>query len=571
MFFSAALMVCETLSSLGILHQLRRLFDELAAAKEMTAGAQSFLPRIAMTFACMLALMVSRSWSALARESQALLVTDSISGQVQRQALAADLAFFESPRYADTLERARKAGSLRVARVTGNILAAVRNALMIGAFMVMVGTISWSLVPVLVVALLPALLVHVRFARKLHDWRLNRTRLEREGAYVDALMTSEMHARELRMYNLGEHLGSLYEAIRGRIRGEQLNLGIRRISFESAAGGLSILILFATVAVLAGRTAAGQHSIGQLLLFLLVVQRLQSTGQDFVQQLGGLYEDSLHLRLIFDFLDVRPDLPRAAHPRLLPGRLRHGISMENVGFRYPGSEVQVLTGINLNLPTGCLVGLVGANGSGKSTLIKLLCRLYDPTEGRITLDGVDIRQFALEDYRRQLSVIFQDYRRYDFTARENIWFADVRLPSDSPRIIEAARSSGADGFIRRFHSGYETRLGRMYEDGHEASDGQWQRIAMARAFLPDSRFVVLDEPTSSLDPNAEYEVLRDFRRSIGERGALLISHRLSAVRHADRIYVLEAGHLREAGTHEELMAEHGHYHVLFEQQARYYR
>jgi len=290
-----------------------------------------------------------------------------------------------------------------------------------------------------------------------------------------------------------------------------------------------------------------------------------------VQQLSQLYEDQLYLGLLFEFLDIRPVLEEPAVPSPLPVATSDGLRVQGVGFHYPGTDRDVLRDISLHIPEGRVVALVGANGSGKTSLIKLMCRLYDPTRGRITLDGQDIRDFALEDYRRQFSVIFQDYARYAASVRENIRLGDVRLPEDSPRVAEAAVKSGADPFIQGLKLGYDTPLSRMFDNGEEISQGQWQKVALARAFVPDSRIIVLDEPTSALDPMAEYELFKDFRKIIGERSALVISHRLSTIRQADYIYVLEDGEIRESGTHDELVALQGTYAGLFDRQAHFYR
>lgn len=250
--------------------------------------------------------------------------------------------------------------------------------------------------------------------------------------------------------------------------------------------------------------------------------------------------------------------------------MKLGISFENVSFRYPGSDRTVLEDINLFIRPGETVALVGENGSGKTTLIKLLCRLYEPTSGKISIDGIDIRRFRTEDLRKEIGVIFQDYSRYNLTARENMWFGNVAQAMDPDLISEAARCSGADQVISKLRNGYETVLGRWFEDGEELSIGQWQKVALARAFLKDAQVMILDEPTSSLDPMAEEEVFDRFEELAKGRTAILISHRLSTVRMADRIYLLKEGRITESGTHNELMRLGGEYEMLFRTQAWYY-
>jgi ATP-binding cassette subfamily B protein len=251
--------------------------------------------------------------------------------------------------------------------------------------------------------------------------------------------------------------------------------------------------------------------------------------------------------------------------------MRTGIRFDRVSFQYATSPRQALDEVSLTIRPGEVVALVGANGSGKTTLVKLLCRLYDPTCGTISIDGIDLRQFRTTDLRREISVVFQDYVHYDLTARENVWLGNLDLPVDHDRIVAAARLSGADEVIARLKNGYETVLGKWLENGEELSIGEWQKVALARAFLRDAQIMVLDEPTSSLDPRAEAEVFEQFRRLIGGRSAILISHRLSTVRMADRIYVLEEGRIVESGTHDELVDRGATYAHLFESQARHYK
>jgi ATP-binding cassette subfamily B protein len=297
-------------------------------------------------------------------------------------------------------------------------------------------------------------------------------------------------------------------------------------------------------------------------------------GQTFLSSLfaslSGLYEDCLFLSTLHQFLDLEPKVREPDSPTPVPRPMKEGISFQGISFSYPGSNARVLEEVDIDIKPGQVVALVGENGSGKTTLIKLLCRLYDPVGGRIAIDGIDLRKFRTSDLRREISGIFQDYSRYNLTARENIWLGDVHLDPEDERIVQSSQLSGADEVISGLENGYQTVLGRWFDHGAELSVGQWQKVALARAFLRDSQIIILDEPTSSLDARAEEEVFGKFRELAEGRTAILISHRLSTVRTADRIYFLQRGRVAERGSHEELMNLGGSYAKLFETQARHY-
>lgn len=306
-------------------------------------------------------------------------------------------------------------------------------------------------------------------------------------------------------------------------------------------------------------------------MYYQAVQRGQDAFRGLWNGLSNLYEDNLFLFNLHEFLDLKPKIAEPLHPKPLPQLRQIGIKLEQVSFQYPSSTRKGLENISLTIRPGEVVALVGENGAGKTTLIKLLCRLYDPTEGSISFEGVPLHQFTTTDLRRQISVVFQDYAKYHLTAKENIWFGNIDRPPDEGQIEEAARKAGADSVIAGLPKGYETMLGNWFEDGEELSIGQWQKIALARAFLRDAQLIILDEPTSALDAQAEAEVFEKFRQLTKGRSAILISHRLSTVKMADHIYVLEKGRIVESGTHDELMQLGSKYAHLFEIQAQHYR
>lgn len=319
------------------------------------------------------------------------------------------------------------------------------------------------------------------------------------------------------------------------------------------------------------RTVQGFMSLGDLVMFYAAVQRGQALIRQVFNSIADLYEDDLFLGNLYKFLELKPKLQEPAHPKSLSRPLKSGIVFDHVSFRYPGDEHRVLEDITLTIRPGEHVALVGENGAGKTTLAKLLCRLYDPTSGAITLDGVDLRQYASKDLRRSVSVVFQDYSRYQLTARENIWLGNINVPAHSLYVDRVACKAGIHPVISQLANGYDTVLGKSFDGGKELSAGEWQKIAIARAFLHDGEIIVLDEPSSSLDAQAEYEIFERFHQLMKNKTAILISHRLSTVKMVDRIYVLRHGRIAESGTHKELMKESRIYAGMFETLAQRYR
>jgi ATP-binding cassette subfamily B protein len=308
-----------------------------------------------------------------------------------------------------------------------------------------------------------------------------------------------------------------------------------------------------------------------MVMYFQAFQRGLGYLQGMLGGMAGLYEDNLFLRNLFEFLDLEPRVREPDHPVPVPRPMREGLAVDGVSFRYPSTAGPVLEEVTLRVAPGEVVALVGANGSGKTTLVKLLCRLYDPDRGAVRIDGTDLRRFGVSELRRQFSVVFQDFVQYHLSARENIRLGNTALSGEDERVEEAARRAGVHERIERLSKGYDTTLGRWFEDGEELSLGEWQKVALARAFLRDAQVIVLDEPTSSLDAKSEYELFEGFRRLLDGRSAVLVSHRFSTVRMADRIYVFEGGRVLEEGSHDALMASGGLYASLYRKQAAAYQ
>ena len=514
--------------------------------------------------------VLTRSISGLVSDAQAQVVTDHMSDLLHAKSIEVDLEYYESARYYDTLHRAQREAPFRPTHIVNALMQIGQNGVSLLAMAGLLFSFHWIVAAILFVAVLPGIAVRFRYAGKMYRWQQEKTSTERQAAYLNWMLTGGGHAKEIRLFDLGHLFVGRFRALRRKLRREKLEIAARRSVAELVAQTSAIVAIYGSYAFIAYRTVQGTITLGDLVMYYQAFQRGQGFLQEMLGGLAGLYEDNLFLSNLYEFLDLKRKVIEPLHGRPIPQPMQTGILFNHVSFQYPTGSRKVLEDISLSIQPGEVVALVGENGSGKTTLIKLMCRLYDPTAGTITIDETDLRQFETAALRRQITVIFQDYAQYHLTARENIWFGNTVLPPDHERIIAAARDSGADNVISALPHGYETVLGKWFEDGEELSIGEWQKVALSRAFLRDAQIIVLDEPTSSLDAKAEYAVFQNFRKLAAGRTAILISHRFSTVRMADRIYVLKEGKIIEGGTHEELLHRGGTYAHLFETQAQYY-
>ena len=497
------------------------------------------------------------------------LLGHRVNVMILEKALTLDLRHFEDSEFYDKMTRARRQASQRPLSLVMRNVGLVQNGISLVSYGALLLQFSSVAVLVLGLAALPAFFAETKFsgeAFRLFRWRTPETRHQ---IYLETVIAREDYVKEVKLLSLGRTLLARYISIFHKLFAEDRELTLRRGLWGYLLGLLSTAAFYGAYAWIAISAIEGRITIGEMTMLVLVFKQGQSALSAVLAAIRGMYEDNLYLSNLYEYLGEAVDPPRGDAEG--GPRPREGIRFENVSFTYPGAGEPAVRDISFHLAPGEKLALVGENGSGKTTLIKLLTRLYEPSAGRITLDGRDLAEWELGALRRRVGVIFQDFVRYQFTVGENIGVGDVDAFADEERWRQAAELGMADRFIERLPDGYDTQLGRWFAGGRELSLGQWQKLALSRAFMRSSAdILVLDEPTASMDAEAEAQIFSHFREATDEKMAVLISHRFSTVRMADRILVLSEGRVTESGTHDELMGAGGEYHRLFTLQARGY-
>ncbi len=513
---------------------------------------------------------------ALARLSSLLesllgdLFGNRISVRLMQHAATLDLAQFEDAEVYDHLERARRQTVGRIGLFTLLLATAQSLVTLITLASVLLLQQPWLLL-LLAVAVVPSFLGEAHYASLGYSLLFHWTPERRLLDYLRYMGASDESAKEVKLFGLSDFLVDRYARLSDEFYAENKWLAVRRNVVSTALVTVGTLGYYAAYAVIIYFTVLGRYTIGALTFLAGSFRQSRDLIQGVLLSLSQIYEQSLYLADLFTFFDVQPRVTSKPGARAVPKPIREGFAFENVGFRYPGSDRWAVRHLTFRIRPEERVALVGENGAGKTTLVKLLARLYDPDEGRILLDGVDLREHDLESLRRNIGVIFQDFVRYEFILKENIGVGQVEGLGDEARIREAARRSLADSVATRLEKGYDQVLGRRFEGGVELSGGEWQKVALGRAYMREAQVLILDEPTAALDARAEYEVFLRFAELTKGKMAVLISHRFSTVRMADRIIVLRGGELVDQGTHEELLARGGLYAELFSLQAAGYR
>ncbi|WP_350449083.1 ABC transporter ATP-binding protein [Paracidobacterium acidisoli] len=496
--------------------------------------------------------------------------THHVSIEVMRQAAQLDLTTYEDPAYYDRLERARVQATDRLAMIQqmGRLFQQALTTL------IFTGTLLYYspwLVLLLCVGVLPSFVGETHFAFLGYAKNFRQTPAKRQMDYLRQVGGSKEAAKELKLFNLSGYLTDRFSALSEQIYLENVDLSKRKLFWGGLLSMLGILGYYGSYAFVIWRAVHGLYSIGTFVFITTAIQQASSNLQQVFSTASGIADQALFLTDLIAFFEMKPMVQSKPDALPAPRPVQRGFEFRNVSFVYPGTERRVLKNFNFTLSPGERIALIGENGQGKTTIVKLITRLYDPTEGQILLDGVDLREYDLDDLHKEIGVIFQDFMRYEMTARENIAVGRIEIPHTEEEIEHAAQKSLAEGVVKKLSQGYDQMLGRRFEGGVDLSGGEWQKMALARAYLRDAQLLVLDEPTAALDAKSELEVFERFAELTAGKMALLISHRFSTVRMADRIVVLEGGRLVEEGSHQQLIALGGRYARMFEMQAASYR
>jgi len=495
----------------------------------------------------------------------------TINTRIIRKSLELDLSYFENAEYYDKLQNARREADWRGLQIMNGGFYLMQNLLTLASFAVVLFRFNPWLALMLFVATLPAFIAQSNYADlnfRVISWRAPEAR---KLNYLEYLLTDYDAVKEVKLFALGEPLLGRYANLFWSFLREDQSIAQRRSLASLGWGLLATITYYGAYAWIVLQTLASAITLGDMTLYLMIFRNSQNTFESIFWGLSEMYENGLFMSNLFAFLELEPQVRAPAAARAPSAASERGVEFRSVSFRYEGHEEWALRHVDLRIRPGEKVALVGPNGAGKTTLIKLLGRLYDPTDGQILLDGVDLRDYDPAELRLRIGVIFQDFVRYHLPAAENVGFGQIEALEDRPRIEASAVKSGAHPVIAGLPEGYDTVLGRWFSKGRDLSGGEWQKIALARAFMRSCDILVLDEPTAALDAENEYKVFQQFRALTEDKMAILISHRFSTVRMADRIYVLNEGHIQEQGSHADLLALDGIYARLFTLQAESYR
>ena len=559
--------VGRSILPLALVFLIKLLIDEITKASGSGTGEiADILPLIIAVVSVFFIDEVSLEFSGFIRKKQSLKLESFMYGLLHRKSVSLDLINFEHPSYFDCLSRASAEAPWRPNSILNNLVSVFRGVISLLLMAGLLASLEWWIVIVLLAVNIPAVWLRLHFADVLYDFQRRQTPEARRSAYFNWLLTGDRPARELRLFGLGDYFISLFRESFSEHKEKEMDIIKRRTNIELISNIFKAAALFLVLLFIGKKTISGNLSLGQMAMFILAFRQGMLYIREIFGSVAGLYEDSLFIGDVFDFLNLKEKISPSS-PEIKPVELRDSISAEDLTFSYPGNTVPVIKNISFKIKKGEVVALVGHNGAGKSTLVRLLCRLYDPDSGVIKYDGNDIRQMDPTEYRKHFSVVFQDFMLYNLSAGENIRLGNIGKAFEAGAINKPAQETGVHELITSLPAGYNTIIGNLFDDSRELSWGEWQKIALARALYKDAPVLILDEPSSALDADSEYEIFNRLKEIVHGRTTILITHRFTNVKLADRIIVMSKGEVEEDGTHDELMKKRGIYHSMYSRQS----
>ena len=569
-FVSLLILVVQGLLPVATVYLTRNVVNALVAVVSSNGDPAVWMPAVTTVVLMGLVMLISGvlgSVNGYIRAALSEQVRDRMHGLIHAKALSLDLQFFESPEYYDQLQRASIDAIDRPIGLLDSVSRLLQNTITLVAMAGVLLTFAWWLPIVLLIGTLPALWVTLQSTVAFHRWRVRNTIHERRLLYYNRTLIHDEAAPEVRLFDLGDHFTAAYTTLRRRLRGERLALLRRQTLGQIGAVLTGLLTMAGALIWIAWQARQGLYNLGDMAMLFQAMSQGQALMQSLLNGVGEIYRNLLFLEDLFTFLELAPVTTDPVAPVTLAPGLQQGVVFHDITFRYPHSERTALSGFDLTIPAGKIVAIVGENGAGKSTLLKLLCRFYDPQQGVITWDGVDLRDLRQQELRRRISVLFQHPVTYHETVTTNIAFGDMAQQPTAAAIAAAAEGAGAAEIVARLPEGYATVLGKWF--GYtQLSTGEWQRLALARAFVRRADLVILDEPTSAMDSWAENDWMSRFRSLVDGRAALIVTHRFTTAMQADIIHVMHEGCVVESGAHAELVALGGRYAASWQQQMR---
>ncbi|NPA37600.1 MAG: ABC transporter ATP-binding protein [Chlorobi bacterium] len=506
---------------------------------------------------------LSGSLNAYIREKQAFLVNDHVQNLIHNKTINIPYGFYENPAYQNLFYRAIEESGYRPGKVFNGLLSLFQNTITLTLIVAVLLTLHWVMLPFLFLVSIPIIVFKLYYSRKFYKLKNKQTEQERKVRYFNRLLTSKDFAKELRIFDLGKYFKNEFETLRTELRKNQTKLIKSRTLWESTVQILATAFLLLVFAFIVYSTVTKKISTGDMAMYFLALHRGYTVLQEWLARFASLYEDNLFLKNFFEFLGLNTE--NASHRNLdFPKPLQKGIYFENISFRYPGTKKWILKNLSFEIKKGETIAIVGANGAGKTTIVKLLAGLYSPDKGKIKADNTDWENINRSRLADSVSVIFQDFMLYNASAKDNIRYGNIYREPENESIYQAAKDAGIHDLFINLPNGYETILGILFKNSKQLSRGEWQRTALARSFFNNAQLIILDEPTSSLDAFTEARLINHFKEITKGRTAVIISHRLTTIKLADRIVVLDSNSITETGTHEELMAMNGTYKSMLD-------